>query len=84
MRKGFEKFQLRMINYRSYKHFSNETYRESLINKLSQENFVNNDDGFQRFYDISLETLNKHVPCKIKHVRGNQMPFFDKNYRKQL
>ena len=39
---------------------------ESLINKLSRENFVNNDDGFQRFCDISLATLNKHAPCKKK------------------
>ena len=79
MRKGFKKFQPRIKNYRSYKHFSNEAYRESLINKLSQENFVNNDDGgFQRFCDVSyLATINKHAPCKKKHVRGNQMLFFD-------
>ena len=82
MRKVFKKFQPRIINYRPYKHFSNEAYRESLINKLTLENFVNNDDGFQRFCDISLATLNEHVPCKIKHVWGNQMPFFDKKLSK--
>ena len=82
MRKNFRKFQLRIINYRFQKHFSNETYRESLINRLSQQNFVNNNGGFQRFYDISLETLNKYAPCKIKHVRGNQMPFFNKKLSK--
>lgn len=60
MRKNFRKFQLRIINYRFYKHFSNETYTESLINRLSQQNFVNNNGGFQRFYDISLETLKVH------------------------
>ena len=54
------------MNYRSYNHFSND--RESLISKFS----------FQRFCDISLATLNKHGPCKIKHVQGNQMPFFNK------
>ena len=53
-----------------------EAYRESLINKLSQENFVNNEGDFQSFCDISLTTLNKHTPCKKKHVRVNQMPFF--------
>ena len=46
MRKGFKKFQPRIINFRSYKQFSNEAYRESLINKLSQENFVKNGNGF--------------------------------------
>ena len=39
---------------------------ENLINKLAQENFVNNDDGFQRFYGISSATLYKHAPCKKK------------------
>ena len=53
MRKGFKNFQLRIINYRFYKRFPNEAYRENLINKLLQENIVNNDDGFQRFCDIS-------------------------------
>ena len=39
MRKGFKKLQPRIINFR-------EIYRKSLINKLSQENFVNNRNGF--------------------------------------
>ena len=34
MRKGLKKFQPRIINHRSYRHFSNEAYRESLINKF--------------------------------------------------
>ena len=42
---------------------------------MSKENFINNNDGFQRFCHISL---NKHAPPKKKHARGNQMPFFNK------
>ena len=42
-------------------------YKESLINKLPYENFVNI-AGFQIFCDISLETLDKHAPLKIKYV----------------
>ena len=76
MKKGFKKYQLRTTNYRSYKNFSNEKYRETLINNLSKENFINNDDGFQRFCHISLDALNKHSPRKKKYARGNQMPFF--------
>ena len=37
------------MKYKSYNHFSNEAYRESLMNKLSLKDFVNKDDGFQRF-----------------------------------
>ena len=45
MRKTFKKMRPRVINYRSYRDFSNETFRVSLINNLSNEVFVNNDDG---------------------------------------
>ena len=51
-----------MINYRSYKNVSNEKYGETLINNLSKENVINNDNGFQRFCHISLDALNKHAP----------------------
>ena len=57
---------------------------ETLINDLSKENFINNDDGFQRFCDISLNALNKHAPCKKKHARGNQMPFLNKDLSKAI
>ena len=57
MGKSFKKYQSKTINYRSYKNFSNEKYREKLMNNFSKENFINNDDGFQRFCHISLDTL---------------------------
>ena len=84
LRKSFKKFQPKLIKYRSYKTFSNEAYRETLRNNLSKENFINNDDGFQRFCDISLNALNKHAPCKKKHARGNQIPFLNKNLSKAI
>ena len=37
MKKSFKKFQSRIINYRCYKHFSNDTFRKDLIDKLSNE-----------------------------------------------
>ena len=59
MRKIFKKLKPRTINYRSYKHFSNEAYRGSLVHELSKEVFVNNDDSLQRFCDININILNK-------------------------
>ena len=47
MRKAFKKFQPRIINYRSYKRFPNETFRKDLLENFSNESFVNNDDGFK-------------------------------------
>ena len=84
MRKSFKKYQPKTINYRSYKIFSNEKYREALITNLSKENFIDNDDGFQRPCDIRLDALNKHAPRKKKHARGNPMPFFNKELSKAI
>ena len=57
------------------KHFSNET----LMNKFSKENFIYNDDGFQRSCHISLDALNKHPP-----VRKSMLEVIKcKNYWKQ-
>ena len=84
MRESFKKYHPKTINYRSYKIFSNEKYRETLINDLSKENFINNDDGFQRFCHISLDALNKYASRKKKHARGNQMPFFNKELSKAI
>ena len=78
--KSFRKFHLWVINYRSYKNFWNEAFRECLIEKLSKEVYVNNDEGLQRFCDINLKVLNHHAPQKIKYVRGNQMPFMKKDF----
>ena len=78
MKKSFRKFHPRLINYRSYKNFSNEAFRECLLEKLSKEILENNDEGLQRFCDINLQVLNQHAPQKIKYVRGNQMPFMTK------
>ena len=84
MKKSFKKFQPQSINYRSYKHFSNDTFRKDLIYKLSNEKFVINDDGMKRFYELSINVLNKHVPRKKKYARGNQMPFFKKELSKGI
>ena len=84
MTKDFKKYQPGIISYRSPKNFSNAEFRETLIKKLSNENLANNDNGFEIFCDISLETLNKHAPCKKNHVRGNQMTFFNKDLSKAI
>ena len=40
MKKSFKNFQQQIMNYRSYKHFSNDTFRKDLIDELSNEKFV--------------------------------------------
>ena len=49
MRKTFKKLIPRIISYRSYKDFSNETFRDCLVNNLSNEIFFYNDNEFEKF-----------------------------------
>ena len=84
MKKSFKKFQPRIINYRSYKHFSIDTFRKDLIDKLPNEELVINDDGMKRFCELSINILNKHAPRKKKYASGNQMPFFTKQLSKEI
>ena len=82
MRKMFKKFQPRVIHYRSYKHFSNEYFRKCLLEKLSKEVLINNDNGFQRFLFIkviNITALNEYAPSNKKYAQGNQMPFLTKD-----
>ena len=82
--KSFKEVKPRVINYRSHKSFSNEVFRESLLEKLSQQTFVNNEYGFVMFCNITFKTLNKYAPCKAKHARDNQMPFMTKDLSKDI
>ena len=84
MKKSFQIIRPRIINYRSYKHFSNDTFRKDLIDKLSNEKFVINNDGLKRFCELSVNVLNKHAPRKKKYARGNQMPCFSKKLSKEI
>ena len=84
MRKTFKKQRPRIINYRSFKHFSNEEFRKSLIDNLSNQIYVNNDGRFNRFYKISIDTLNSFAPIKSEFVRANQMLFITKGPSREI
>ena len=55
-----------------------------MLGKLSQQTFVNNDYGFEKFYNITLKILDKYAPRKTKHARGNQMAFMTKDLSKNI
>ena len=64
VKKNLKKIRPRVINWRSYSDFSNETFRVSLINNLPNEVFVNNADGLETFYKTTMDTLNSFAPIK--------------------
>ena len=82
VKKTFTKQRSRIINYRSFKHFS--FFRTSLIDNLSNQIYVSNDDGFNRFCKISIDTLNIFAPIKNKFVRASQMSFITKELSREV
>ena len=84
LRKSFKKLKPRVINCRSYKHFSDEVFRENLLGKLSQQTFGNNDYGLEKLCNITLKTLDTYALRKAKHARGNQMLFMTKDLSKNV
>ena len=84
MRKTFKKIRPTVINYRSCKHFSNETFGFSQINNLSNEVFVNNDDRLEKFCKTKMDTLNSFAPIKMKYASGHQMHFITKSLSKEI
>ena len=81
MKTTYEKPKSRIVNYRDYKSFCNDTFRQILQEKLSTENINTNCSGFEKFLQICIDRLNIFAPCKKKYSRGNNMPFISKSLK---
>ena len=71
MKTSYRKIEPRVINYRAYKGFSNEGFRESLLEDLKVKLSGNSDQSFSSFINTSITVLNKQLPKKKSYVRGN-------------
>ena len=60
----FRKLKPKIINYRKYKNFSNDIFRDTLLVELSQVRIINDDDGFNNFLTICRNTLDRFAPRK--------------------
>ena len=81
LKKSFIKFHNTIIYYRSYKHFLNKTFRKDVLDRLSNEVFVNNDNGLQKFCVLSINILYKHAPRKKKN-KAIRCHFLQKTFRR--
>ena len=80
----FRKLKPRVLFYRDYTKFSNETFINSLKAKLNIQSISPDENGFLNFCKICTETLNNHAPRKRKTIRGNQSPFTNKEISKAI
>ena len=82
MKASVQKLKLKVIHYRNYKRFCNESYRNELVTEFSKQNFEEN--SLEKFLEVSNKVLDKHVPRKSKFVRGNHSPFMNRGLSKAI
>ena len=62
----FQNVKPRIINYRDYKHFDSNEFKDELIRELSSNNMLSND--LARLTNISKMILEKSAPLKERYV----------------
>ena len=84
MKASFQRLQPRIINYRDYRRFQNDVFREELLSELLNVSIGENEEGFSNFLDICKKHVNYHAPCKQKYAQGNNLPFMNKTLSKEI
>ena len=78
------KLRTKVIYYRSYKKFNESDFSCSL--KKANFDFFKNDPNQNCNFltDKTLGIVNKHAPLKKKFVRGNNAPFMNREFQKEI
>ena len=84
MKPNLRKLEPKVINYRNYRYFSNDKFREKVTSKLSKVVLENSDKGFNKFLDVCKEAFNMYAPLEKKYIRGNISPFMNRTLSKEL
>ena len=71
LRPFLKKAEPKVIIYRDYKNFTNDTHR-SFIEELSGNLNITNNTALDSFLDICAEALNKTAALKQKFIRANK------------
>ena len=79
LKETLEKGKSKKVTYRSYKYFQWETLEKVLINSL--RNYNQEHENYEQNF---VEVLNTHAPQKVKILRGNHKPHYNKNLRKAI
>ena len=80
----FFKVKLRLLLYRNYTKFSNETFINSINVKLSTKSISPDGNEFLIFCKLCTEILNKYEPRKRKTTIENQSSFINKKVWKAI
>ena len=75
----FNDTEPKLLNYRDFKHFSREDFKEDLSEALCDCG-----NSYDNFDHIFTSKLNKHAPKKKKWIRGNNKPHVNKALRQAI
>ena len=75
MKANFLKQVTKILNYRIYKYFNNDIFRNELMYEISK--IVLNLNSCEQFEIIFMTILNKHAAQKIWYVRANNSTFMN-------
>ena len=75
----FEKEESKKVTYRNYKQFQWENFEKDLTSSLRNCN-----GEYENYEQNFVKVLNKHAPRKVKILRGNHKPHYNKNLIKRL
>ena len=80
MKVFYQKQEPTIIQYRDYKGFSNEEFRNEMSHELKNAKITDYDS----FHEITTRIFDKHAPIKHKYVRANQGPYMNKILNKAI
>ena len=84
MKTTYRKLEPRIIYYRDFKYFCNNSFNESLQKAISQNLGVECDEIYESFAASCNKILENRAPLKKKYVRGNHSPFMNKSLSKAI
>ena len=82
LKSSYIKQEPKIFNYRNFKRFKNENFRNDLLYKFSKKGF--HDINCEEFETLFMITLNNHAPMKIKYIRANNSPFMNNELSKAI
>ena len=84
MKTTYRKLEPRIVYYRDFKYFCNNSFKEYLQKTISQNLGVGCDEIYESFAASCNKILDNHAPLKKKYVRDNYSPFMNKSLSKTI
>ena len=84
MKTTYRKLEPRIVYYRDFKYFCNNSFKEYLQKTISQNLRVGCDEIYESFVASCNKILDNHAPLKKKYVRDNYSSFMNKSLSKTI